>query len=196
MWAAHVGPARQSTKDPVSTQFRPTENPPKKETIHMSPMWELGGGGLCETRDQREMGPTWAARMGPTKQPTFDSVSTQFRVLVGVSNSDGCQRNAPADIRSIVSHFRVSRADKVSLGRAIEQHTKLDMCGANPSSLSKTLPRPILLGWVKFQTGWVPFWISIPPAVKAMNELTCFGCTTICTRRRSCYKKGLVCIAR
>ena len=34
--------------------------------------------------------------------------------------SDGCQPRAPADIRSIVSHFRVhvSTADESSLGRA------------------------------------------------------------------------------
>ena len=39
-------------------------------------------------------------------------------IVFGVSNCDECQPNVPADIRSIVSHFRVSPADKISLGRA------------------------------------------------------------------------------
>ena len=39
-------------------------------------------------------------------------------IVFDVSNSDECQPNVPADIRSIVSHFRVSLADKISLGRA------------------------------------------------------------------------------
>ena len=34
---------------------------------------------------ENELGPMGAAQMGPTKQPTKDPVSTQFRLLAGCS---------------------------------------------------------------------------------------------------------------
>ena len=42
---------------------------------HMGkPNWDL-----CEMGGQKELGPMWAAHVGPTKQPTNDPVSTQFQ---------------------------------------------------------------------------------------------------------------------
>ena len=49
----------------------------------------------------------------------------------------------------------------------------------------QVLPSPILCGWVKSETGWVPFWTAIPRAAKAMNMLIRCGCTTSCTGRCS-----------
>ena len=40
------------------------------------------------------------------------------RSLFGFLYSDACQPCAPADIRSVVSHIRVSSADESSIGRA------------------------------------------------------------------------------
>ena len=43
MWAAHVGPTKQPTKNPVGTQFRPIESPLKKgentNESHVGPMF-------------------------------------------------------------------------------------------------------------------------------------------------------------
>ena len=60
----------------------------------------------------------------------------------------------------------------------------------------QVLPSPSLCGWVKSETGWVPFWTALPRAAKAIHELIFCGCTTSCTGRCSCYKKGIVCTAR
>ena len=60
----------------------------------------------------------------------------------------------------------------------------------------QVLPSPSLWGWVKSETGWVPFWTAIPRAAKVMNVLISCGCTTSCTGRCSCYKRGIVCTAR
>ena len=49
----------------------------------------------------------------------------------------------------------------------------------------QVLPSPILWGWVKSETGWVPFWTALPRASKAMNVLIICGCTTSCTERCS-----------
>ena len=58
------------------------------------------------------------------KLETFSSYDIAVIAVFGVSNSDGCEPNAPADIRSIFSHSRVSPADKISFGRAHkERHT-------------------------------------------------------------------------
>ena len=48
---------------------------------------------------------------------------------------------------------------------------------------------------VKSETGWVPFSTALPRAAKALNQPTCGGCTTLCTGRWSCCKKGIVCTA-
>ena len=47
----------------------------------------------------------------------------------------------------------------------------------------QVLPSPNLWGWVKSETGWVPFWTALPRVAKAVN-ISC-----------SCYKMGLVCTA-
>ena len=72
-----------------------------------------------------------------------------------------------------------------------EGHTKLDMCGANPSS-----PSPSLWGWVNSEIGWVPPWTALPRAAKVMNVLISCRCTTSCTGKCSCYNKGIVCTDR
>ena len=45
----------------------------------------------------------------------------------------------------------------------------------------QVLPSPSLWGWVKSETGWVPFWTALTRAAKAMNVLISCGCTTRCT---------------
>ena len=83
MWAAHVGPTKQPTNDPVSTQFQHNESPLKKrDKTHMSPMWEQCSvhtwaspiGTYVKLVGER----SWA-HVGPTKQPTNDPVNTQFQ---------------------------------------------------------------------------------------------------------------------
>ena len=79
---------------------------------------------------------------------------------------------------------------------ALEEHMKRTTHQAGyvwgQSIIAKqVLPNPSLWGWVKSETGWVPFWTALPRAAKAMNVLISCGCTTWC----SCYKKGIVCTA-
>ena len=49
---------------------------------------------------------------------------------------------------------------------------------------------------IKSETGWVPFWTALHRATETMNVLISCGCTTSCTGRYSCYKKGFVCTVR
>ena len=61
--------------------------------------------------------------------------------------------------------------------------------------VKQVMPSPSLCGWVKSESGWVPFWTALPRAAKAMNVLISCGCSTRYTGRCSCYKKGIVCTA-
>ena len=124
----------------------------------------------------------------------MDKPETPSSDVFGFLYSDGCQPSAPANIRSIFSHFRVSPLTKA-------EHVKrtTDQVGYvwGQSIISKqVLPSLSLWGWVKSETGWVPFWTALPRAVKAMNVLISCGCTTRCTGRCSCYNKGLMCTPR
>ena len=99
-------------------------------------------------------------------------------------------------IRSVVSHFRVSSADECSIGRAQRTTRQAGYVWGQYIIAKQMLPSPSLWGWVKYETSWAPFWTALPRAAKAMHEMICCGCTTSCTGRCSCYKKGIVCTAR
>ena len=85
---------------------------------------------------------------------------------------------------------------KAALVEHIKRTTRIAGYVWGQSIISKqVLPSPNLWGWVKSETGWVPFWTPLPRAAKAMNVLISCGCTTWCTGSCSCYKKGFVCTA-
>ena len=48
----------------------------------------------------------------------------------------------------------------------------------------QVLPSPSSWGWVKSESGWVPFWTPLPRAAKALEELVSCGCTKICSYRQ------------
>ena len=53
----------------------------------------------------------------------------------------------------------------------------------------QVLPSPSLWGWVKSETGWVPFWTAIPRAAKVMDVLLAAAAPQVAL-------KSLVCTAR
>ena len=81
---------------------------------------------------------------------------------------------------------------------ALEEHIKRTTHQAGyvwcQSIIAKqVLPSPSIWGWVKSETGWVPFWTA--PLEPPKPRMISCGCTTSCTGRCSCYKKGIVCTA-
>ena len=83
---------------------------------------------------------------------------------------------------------------KAALVEHIKRTTHLAGYVWGQSIIAKqVLPSPNLWGWIKSETGWVPFWTALPRAAKAMNVLISCGCTARRTGR--CYKKGIVCTA-
>ena len=60
----------------------------------------------------------------------------------------------------------------------------------------QVLPSPDSWGWVKSESGWVPFWTQLPRAANTLEELVSCKCTKSCAGRCSCKKKDLVCTAR
>ena len=136
--------------------------------------------------------------MDKPEPPSSDDVAANQSFVISmysVTYSDGCQPSATADIRSIVSHFRVSSPTKAASVEHVKRTTHQAGYVWGQSIIAKlVLPSPNLYGWAKSETGWVPFWTALPRAAKTMIVL--ISCGRCCTGRCSCYKKGFVCTAR
>ena len=138
----------------------------------------------------------WSTRPGLTttlchlmdkpESPSSDDIAL-FESFVISLYSVSCTltdvNKAPADIRAIVSHFRVGaylQPTKAALVEHIKRTTHQEGYVWGQSIIAKqVLPSSSLCGWVKSETGWVPFWTALP--TKSMNVLISCGCTTMCT---------------
>ena len=90
--------------------------------------------------------------------------------LYSVSCTVTCQQSAPADIRAIVSHFRVSSPTKAALVEQNDTPSGICMVPIHHRQASVAYPEPLGLGQIRNRLGTI---LDCPPSSRQSHE--CVG---------------------